>query len=170
MELEADRSRVTDLEAKLARTRREHLAELASMRKTAEPDAAVRSTRALEEARSETARVREQAAVAESQLAAARRTIDRVVGLLDEMERRDEMVSAFRARGFVQARRILAGGDDDAAPDEEAKSTPSATEATIPPPPRKSHKPPGAEPSANVLTLDDLDLDVADECAAIDVE
>jgi len=159
-ELEADRGRLTDLEAKLARTRREHLAELASTR-TAEADAAARSTRAFGEERSAADRARQQAVAAESELAAARRTIDRVVGLIDEMERRDEMVAAFRARGYVQARRGLAGHDDEAAEEAEAKGEPSAPEPPRPPPPRKSRKPPGAEP-AKVSTLDDIDLDAAD--------
>ena len=159
-ELEADRARVTDLESKLARTRREHLAELASMR-AAEADAAMRSARALEEERSVSARARQQAAAAEAELGVARRAIERIGGLFDEMERREELASAFRLRGLVQARRVLAG-EDAGATDEGAKDEAPATEPARPPPPaRKSRKPPVTE-QANVLTLDDLDLDVAD--------
>ena len=159
VELEADRARVTDLESKLARTRREHLAELASMR-TAEADTGVRSTRALEEERSATARARQQAAAAESELASARRRMGRVVALINDMERRDEMVSAFRARGFVQARRVLAG-EDDVGADGETNEPPAEAPTPPPPPTKKSRRPPSTEP-ANILTLDDIDLDVAD--------
>ena len=106
-ELQADRARVTDLETRLARTKREHLAELGKLR--AEHDEAnARATRALEEERAAAERTRQQAAAAEVDLAAMQDAIARTATLVDEMDRREEMTSALRTRALDEARRILA--------------------------------------------------------------
>jgi chromosome segregation ATPase len=107
-EREADRARVTDLEAKLARIRREHGDELTSLRRAhAETD--LKLARALEEERGAVARARQQAAAADLALAQAREIIASAAGLVDEMDRREEIAAALRARGLDQARRVLAG-------------------------------------------------------------
>jgi hypothetical protein len=105
-ELAADRARVTDLEARLARTRRDHLAELATLR-VAHDEENVRTARALEEERSSSESARRQASTAEAALAATQGAMARAVTLVDEMERREEMTASFRARSLVQTRRIL---------------------------------------------------------------
>jgi colicin import membrane protein len=106
-ELQADRARVTDLETRLARTKREHLAELAKLRDEHD-EANARATRALEEERAAAERARQQAAAAEVDRAAMQNAIARTATLVDEMDRREEMTSALRTRALDEARRILA--------------------------------------------------------------
>ncbi|HZU83645.1 MAG TPA: hypothetical protein VE987_12040 [Polyangiaceae bacterium] len=115
-ELEADRARLIDLEAKLARVRREHADELAALR-ASHAAAAHQAARALEEERSGAARARQQAAAAEVDLAESRARLARGAGLIEQMERRDEIAGALRARALNEARRVLRGdpGTGDAA-------------------------------------------------------
>src|SRR5215472_17570510 len=70
-ELEADRLRSTELEAKLARMRREHGDELAALR-TVRSEAEQQTARALEEERTAAAEARKRATAAEAELAQAR--------------------------------------------------------------------------------------------------
>lgn len=106
-ELEADRARVTDLEARLARTKRDHATELATLR-SARDEASDRATSAIEEERAAAARGLERLAAAEADLAAMHEAMAKTASLVDEMERREEMTAALRARALDQARRILA--------------------------------------------------------------
>jgi len=107
-ELEADRTRLTDLEARLARTRREHLAELATLR-AAHDEASSRTNRALEEERASGAQFRQQAIAAQAELSTLKEAVAKTAALVDEMERREEMTAALRSRALRDARRILSG-------------------------------------------------------------
>jgi chromosome segregation ATPase len=107
-QLEADRTRLTDLEARLARTRREHLAEVAALR-VAHEEASSQTNRALEEERASGVQARQQAIAAQAELSALREAVAKTSVLVDELERREEMTAALRARALREARRILGG-------------------------------------------------------------
>lgn len=107
-QLEADRTRLTNLEARLARTRREHLAEVAALR-VAHEDASSQTNRALEAERASGVQARQQAIAAQAELLALREAVAKTALLVDELERREEMTAALRARALREARRILGG-------------------------------------------------------------
>jgi chromosome segregation ATPase len=107
-ELESDRLRSMDLDAKLARMRREHGDELAALR-IARSEAEQQAARAREEERTVVAQARQRAATAEECLAETRRRLGLATGLIEQVERREEMSAALRARAFERARRVLAG-------------------------------------------------------------
>jgi hypothetical protein len=108
VELEADRLRSTDLEAKLARMRREHSAEFAAMR-TSRAEAERESARALEAERTAAAQTRQRATDAEASLTEAHQRLALATGLVEQIERREEMTTALRARAFARARQVLLG-------------------------------------------------------------
>jgi chromosome segregation ATPase len=159
-ELQADRSRVTDLEAKLARTRREHGEELATLR-TALADAHLLTANALEEERSASARAREQAATSEASLAAARERLAQAASLVDEIERRQEMGAALLARALEQTRVVLVGEARGSASGEPGPH-PAASRPSRPPPavPKWSRSSSPPEPTVEVLSLDEIDADL----------
>jgi chromosome segregation ATPase len=142
-ERHADRERVTDLETKLARTRREHSEEATSLRR-AHADAELVAAHALEEERSATARARERLATAEAEITAMRERMQQATELLEAMERREEMAASMRARAVDQLRLALA--DRGAAPGR----TPSQA-------PRERC---GDEPSVEVMSLEDVEIDL----------
>jgi hypothetical protein len=175
-ERDADRARVTDLEATLARTRREHIDELAVQRAT-HAEADLRAVRALEEERSAAARARQQAAAAEVELAATRKTIARATELVEEMDRREEMTSALRARALDQARRILAGDAGQTAARSVASNPPKSPQAgsvrprnqpLIQPteesslPQDMQSAPAGRGQDLEIMTLEEIEVDRAD--------
>jgi chromosome segregation ATPase len=144
-ERDADRERVTDLEAKLARTRREHAEEATSLRR-AHSEAEHEGARALEEERAATALAREKAASAEAEIASMRSRVERATELLEAMERREEMAAAIRARAVDQVRQALFDGD-------------AAPARTVSQEPRERC---GDEPSVEVMSLEDLEIDLPD--------
>ena len=160
-EREADRMRLTDLETKLARTRREHADELTAMR-SAQADADQRTAHTLEDERAAAARARQQAAAAEAEVAAMRDRLARAAELFEEMDRRDEMMATMRARSVEQGRRILAG-------QSAAETTPHPVSSERPEPSRASSHNPRAlrrhstdDPSVEVMTLEDIEIDLAE--------
>jgi len=140
-ELQADRARVVDLEAKLARVQSQHRTEMqtaraetgaaadAARREQAEAEAGARRElqRAAEEERSAAARARQQAAALEVSLAEARDVIARTTKLLD------------------QVRRTLTG---------QAPPAPPAERGRKPPLPH--------DPAVDVVSLEELDVDLAE--------
>jgi hypothetical protein len=153
-ERDADRTRLTELEGKLARTRREYAEEAASLR-TAHAEAELEAAHALEEERSAAARARQQFAAAEADLASMRDRVQQAGELLDAIERRDEMAIAMRARAVEEVRRTLA--DRGAGP----QADPSGPAPAIA---RSPSKAPldrsGDEPSLEVMSLDELEIDL----------
>jgi len=113
VEREADRLRSTDLETKLARMRREHGEELAALR-TARAESDQQSARALEEERAATMQARQRATSAEEKLAEAHQRLCRAASLIDQVERREEMAAALRARALQHARQALTGDANSA--------------------------------------------------------
>jgi hypothetical protein len=118
-----------------------HAHTLSAMR---EEHAATRrsSARVLEEERLATTRARRQATNLEVTLASMRAIVEQASELLDELERREEMASAHRARTLEQTRRALAGG--------------ACEPATADPPP------PVAQPIAGsgAGALDEMEIDL----------
>jgi hypothetical protein len=165
-EREADRMRLTELETKLARTRREHVDELTAMR-SAQAEADQRATHTLEDERSAAERARQQAAAAEGEVAAMRERLARAAEIFEEIERRDEMMAAMRARSTEQGRRILAG---QPTPEPPSHTHPPSSERPEPAranshdprdtrPPRKHST---DDPSLEVMILDDIEIDLAE--------
>ena len=107
-ELESDRLRSGELEAKLARVRREHAEELTAIR-TARSEAEHESARALEEERAATAQARQRATVAEDLLLEARRRLACATELIEEVERREEMTASLRVRALERTKQVLLG-------------------------------------------------------------
>jgi chromosome segregation ATPase len=108
IELEADRLRSTELEAKLARMRREHGDELAALR-TTRAEADQQAVRALEEERAAAAEARKRSIEAEAELAKVRQRCARAMDFIEEAERREEMAAALRARALERTRAVLTG-------------------------------------------------------------
>jgi chromosome segregation protein len=172
-DLREDRTRLVDLEAKRARMRREHdeaietllsthSQEIAAAREAVrreDADAQREAALAVEQERSAAARARQQAAAAEVALTAARETIALATGLLEELERREEMVAALRARSLEQMRFALAGESLGAIPEDSVP--PSAmVAAQKQSETRKAAVPDAAE--SGVLEAEELDLDLAE--------
>ncbi|MDP9001942.1 MAG: hypothetical protein M3O46_17720 [Myxococcota bacterium] len=162
-ELQADRARFMNLEAKLARLRREHGEELAALRST-HAEASLQAERLLSEERSTLSRVRQQATTAEVSLASSRERVAQATSLVEEMERREEMAAAIRARALEQTRRALAGEEGvdmvgDPAP-LLVSSRPSRTPQPVTKRPRQG-APPEAS-SAEERAFDDADTDATE--------
>jgi len=169
VELEADRARLTDLEARLARTRREHSIELVALR-AAHDEACVEAARAIEEERAAAAQGQEQLAAAEADLAAMRDAIASTASLVDEIDRREEMTAALRGRALDQARRILSScvAVEPGSSDSRVTIAPGADVAggeCGPPEPGGAPERlgPHREASLQAIALDEVDLDLMDE-------
>ena len=108
VEREADRLRTTELEAKLARMRREHGDELAALR-SARADADGQLARALDEERAALVQVRQRATKAEESLAEACRRLEQATSLIEQVERREEMAASLRTRTLERTRQVLRG-------------------------------------------------------------
>jgi hypothetical protein len=126
-----------------------HAIALASLR--AEYAASKRdAARLLEEERSAAARARQLAAATELRLAATRDSIAKAAGLLEELERREEMATALRARTIEHTRRALLGDVASKAPEGAPPSTtPSAGKPTQT----------TAEPKVEVVAVENIELD-----------
>jgi hypothetical protein len=112
VEREVDRLRTTELEAKVARMRREHGDELAALRPARSEADALAS--ALEEERAALAQTRQRATTAEESLAEMRQRLERAMDLIEQVERREEMAAALRARTLERTRQVLRGEACDA--------------------------------------------------------
>jgi hypothetical protein len=132
-EVEADRKRLVDLEAKLARVAREHAEELRALEeKRAQAATAAReelavarraSARALEEERATAARAKQHARELEATLASTRATMTRAKQHLEDLERREEAAASHRTRSIAEALSALGPlgeGDPQAAPQPAA--------------------------------------------------
>ncbi len=122
----------------------QHAAALTALR---EESATARRTvsYALEEERSTSARLRQQATASESRLTALRASIGRATQTLADQERRDEEATALRARTLKEA--------IDALKDEPAPTPVSAKAAA---------RPALATPDTKTAALDEIDIDIAD--------
>lgn len=158
-EREADRMRVTDLETKLARTRREHVDELTAIR-ASQAEADHRAAHALDEERSAAAAARQHASAAEADVAAMRDRLARTAELFEEMDRREEMVAAMRARTVEQGRRIMASqaATESASCPAERSEPPRVNSHGSKAPRRQS----ADDPTLEVMTLDDIEIDLPD--------
>jgi len=118
------------------------IAESDRMRAAAQSEATAAATRAtalqtdLDEARRridalevEVAGVREQWSLSEARLSAARETMSTAFGLIESMERRDEMAASIRAKAVRDALRALQNHD---AADRDAKVAPGDEPAAGP--------------------------------------
>jgi chromosome segregation ATPase len=76
--------------------------------------------RRIEELERELAGIRTQWALSKSQLSSAHQTMASALGVLEEMERREEMASSMRSRGLRDALRAL-GRDGATAPDSSVE-------------------------------------------------
>jgi hypothetical protein len=72
------------------------------------------------ELEAELVQMRQRAAAAEARFEGTRMTMTSVVGMLDELERRDEMAASIRSRTFAQARAALQGQGRTAPPPPES--------------------------------------------------
>lgn len=161
-ELQADRARFMTLEAKLARIRREHGDELGALR-AAHADANLQAARTLEEERSVGARARQQAAAAEVSLASTRERLAQAAKLVEEIERREEMAGALRARALEQTRRALLG-EGSVGTTGELAAHPVASQPPKPPPPatKRPRQAPPEESNTEVMTLEEIESDLTD--------
>jgi chromosome segregation ATPase len=161
-ELHADRSRLTDLETKLARTRRERTDEQATLR-AARVELEQQTARALEDERSAAARARQQAAAAEVELAAIRERLAQAVVLVEKIERREEMAAALRSRSLEQARQLLAGETVSVASSEPP--TPAVASRPPRPPPASATRPHESHDSPEStmeVSVEEIEIDLAD--------
>jgi hypothetical protein len=162
-ELQASHARFVDLETKVARIRREHGDELASLR-AARADADLRTARIVEEERSAAARAQQLAAAAEVGLNASRERIAQAASLVEEIERREEMAAALRVRALEQTRRVLQG--DDAAGGGATGSTAGPADLSPSAPPPTAKRPRTSAPPdsvVEVIGLEEIESDLSEQ-------